>query len=184
MTDGRGQKVSALGREEHGSHTEHQKQLLQMKNEWGKRERKGLGSAAGCYRLCRSALLYVLGTAGFWTSRREEGRAGFGIWLTSTQDSNMQLGEEVINSWYMPQHMMPAGCNAGECGDTQQPPCCAASSQGVPWDWRQAGRGTGSKAHQAALPSHEHLVRIQLTAPMEGDTSLPGLCILHLLAES
>lgn len=26
--------------------------------------------------------------------------------------------------------------------------------------------------------------RIQLTASMEGDTSLPGLCILHLLAES
>lgn len=116
---------------------------------------RGQGTAAGCHGLRRSALLYLLNTAGFWTSGRERGRAGFGSWLTAIQGDNTQAREKVINTRYMSQRTMLTAFNKGSCKDSCQPPCCAASSLGDPRDWRQRG----SKGSQAALPSREHLVQ-------------------------
>lgn len=48
---------------------------------------------------------------------------------------------------------------------------------------RQAGGQRAKHIRQPCL-AMSTLFRIQLTAPVERDMSLPGLCILHLLAES
>lgn len=63
-------------------------------------------------------------------------------------------------------------------------PVVLPAARGFPeTEGRQTG-GQGAKHIRQPCLAMSTLFRIQLTAPMEGDTSLPGLCILHLLAES